>query len=190
MAAGAVKMNAEPIEYALVLFNLAAGFGCATLVARLIGRGGIRGGRFFRCYTICVGTYFIECVALAMGMGIPVFNVGLGILWGVIAGVFLRANRRPVRDALFLSLYCSLPAVSFIVVPLFVWFAGWSITSAKAGADFGIPVFLPWPMNTILGFYAVLVSGVVVLKTLITTGEVRFLLWVRKSRERKLANSR
>jgi len=30
----------------------------------------------------------------------------------------------------------------------------------------------------------------VVLKTLITTGEVRFLLWVRKSRERKPANSR
>jgi len=75
-------------------------------------------------------------------------------------------------------------------VPLFVWFAGWSITSAKAGADFGIPVLLPWPMNTILGFYAVLVSGAVVLKTLITTGEVRFLLRVRKSRERNPANSR
>jgi len=44
------------------------------------------------------------------------------------------------------------------------------------GASFGIPSFVPWPMNTILGFYAVLAIGVAVLKTVITTGGISLIL--------------
>jgi len=51
-------------------------------------------------------------------------------------------------------------------------FAGRPILSAGEGASFGIPGFVPWPMNTILGFYAILAIGVAVLKTVIITGGV------------------
>ena len=55
-------------------------------------------------------------------------------------------------------------------------FAGRPILSAGEGASFGIPGFVPWPMNTILGFYAILAIGVAVLKTVITTGGISLIL--------------
>ena len=55
-------------------------------------------------------------------------------------------------------------------------FAGRPILSAGEGASFGIPGFVPWPMNTILGFYAILAIGVAVLKTVITTEGISLIL--------------
>ncbi len=55
-------------------------------------------------------------------------------------------------------------------------FAGRPILSAGEGASFGIPGFVPWPINTILGFYAFLAIGVAVLKTVITTGGISLIL--------------
>ena len=108
-------------------------------------------------------------------MGIPVFSIVLAFAWGVVFSSWLRTrvmNRRVLKSSFFLSLYSSLPAASFIVVPVLVWIGGGHILSAEEGVRFGIPEFLhlPWPLNTILGFYAALVIGAVVLKTLITTG--------------------
>lgn len=42
--------------------------------------------------------------------------------------------------------------------------------------NFGIPGFLPWPLNTILGFCVALLAGAVVLKAGITVGEVSLLI--------------
>jgi hypothetical protein len=53
---------------------------------------------------------------------------------------------------------------------------GGHILSAQEGTSFGIPDFLPWPLNTIFGFFVALVIGTVVLKTVITTGEVSLLI--------------
>ena len=63
-------------------------------------------------------------------------------------------------------------------------FAGRPILSADEGASFGIPSFVPWPMNTILGFYAVLAIGVVVLKTVIITGGVSLLFHFKEKPSR------
>ena len=167
-------------EVTLVVVNLAAGFGCAIPVARLLGRVNGKPGRVFRYFAILVGVYFVESVALAMGMGIPVFSVGLAFVWGILIGLWLRRAATPVREVLktafYLSLYTSLPALSFLVVPLLMSIAGWSILSAQAGHQLGIPDFLPWPLGTILGFYATLAIGAVVFKTVITTGEVSLLI--------------
>ena len=171
-------------EYILVSVNLTAGFGCAIPLAGLLGKVNRDPTRVFRYFVILIGIYFVECILLVMGMGIPVFSVCLAFVWGIIFGLWLRA-RAPVRDVLktafYLSLYSSLPAVSFILVPVLVMLNGWDILSAEEGVRFGIPDFLhlPLPLNTILGFYAALVIGAVVFKTVITMGEVSLLIHFR-----------
>jgi hypothetical protein len=56
-----------------------------------------------------------------------------------------------------------------------------TILSTEAGAELGVPDFVPWPLNTILGFCSALVIGTVVLKTVITTGEVSLLIHLKRN---------
>ncbi|GAG04033.1 unnamed protein product [marine sediment metagenome] len=169
---------------ALIGVNLLAGFGCAVPVARLLGRVQGNPNRVLRYFALLIGVYFVESVAMVVGMGIPVFSVGLAFVWGIVFGRWLRRSGAPVRrvlqTALALSLYCCLPAASFLVIPVLVSWAGWAVLSVADGTRFGIPEAFPWPTNTILGFYATGVAAAVVLKTLITTGEVSFLIHRRE----------
>ena len=132
----------------------------------------------FRCVLVIVGAYFVEGVALAMGMGIPVLSVMLALVWAIVLAQWLLRGvpiRRALRVCVYFSLYSSLPAVSLVVVPVLVWTAGWAILSPEAGAAFGIPSAFPWPVSTIAGFYATCALGALVLKTLITVGCFRAL---------------
>ncbi len=167
--------------------NLVGGLGCAIPVTRFFSRANTQPRSAYRYFTILIGIYVIECIAVVIGMGIPVFNVGLAFIWGIILGIWLQA-RMPKHEVLkttfFLSLYSSMPAASFIVVPVLALVSGWHILNSKEGVQFGIPEFLnlPWPMNTIVGFYGVLVIAAVTFKTIITTGEVSLLLRLRHRR--------
>ena len=179
-------MRMDPI-YILVILNLIAGFGCAIPLVRFLKKVDRKPRRVFRYFAILIGVYLVECVGIAMGMGIPVFSVGLAFVWGIVFGLRLRdraSTGEVVKTSFFLSLYSSLPAVSFVLIPLLVWIGGGQVLSAEAGIRFGIPPFLhlPWPLNTILGFYAALAIGAVVFKTVITTGEVSLLIhyWKKK----------
>lgn len=130
-------------------------------------------------FVLLVGIYFMEGVSLVLGMGIPVFSVGLAFILGVVLGLWLR-SRTTARDCLkqsfFITLYACLPAVSFIFVPIMAGINGRNIVSAVEGIGFGIPEFLPFPFNTILGFYAVCIIGAFILKMVITIGEVSFII--------------
>lgn len=122
----------------------------------------------------------------------PVFSVGLAFVWGIVFGLRLRARasaNQVLKTSFLLSLYSSLPAVSFVLIPLLVSIGGRDILSAEEAIRFGIPPFLhlPWPLNTILGFYAALAIGAVIFKTVITTGEVSLLIHQGK---RKLSTPR
>ena len=164
----------------LVAVNLAAGFGFAVPIARLLGE--VTGGptRFSRYFAILVGVYFVEGVAFSAGMCTQVFSVGLAFVWGIIFGLWLRSRtsaRRALTASFLVSIYTSLPTASFcILIPVAALVGGGHILSAREGISFGIPDFLPWPLNTILGFCSALVIGTVVLKTVITTGEVSLLI--------------
>lgn len=174
----------DPVELTLIMVNLAAGFGCAIPMARLLSKQ----TRVFRYFAMLIGVYFVECVAVVAGMGIPVFSVGLAFVWGIVFGVWLR-SRTPKLTALktsfLLSIYSSLPAASFIIVPVMGLVSGHPVLSVEEGARFGIPGFLPWPLTTTLGFYATLVIGAVVFKTVITTGEVALLILLGEKSARK-----
>lgn len=174
----------EAAGWILILINVVAGLGGAVPIARLLSAVSTEPVRGFRLFAIPLGVYFIESVAVAMGMGIPVFSVALALVWGVVFGRWLR-RRASVRDALraalWLALYSSLPAASFLSVPVMAWIGGRHILSTQEGVAFGIPEFLhlPWPLGTILGFYAALVVGALVLKVVITVGEVSLLIHLR-----------
>ena len=165
---------------ALVAFNLLGGFGGAVAIAKLMNKVKGKGKRVFRYSVILIGVYFAECVAFAMGMATQVLTIGLAFLWGMIFGLWLRKHasvRTALKTAFFLALYGCLPTASFcVLVPLAWLIGGGNILSAPEGAGFGIPDFLPWPTNTIMGFCAILLIGTVLFKTVITVGEVSLLI--------------
>jgi len=173
----------NPDEYilpALVVMNLAAGFGCAVPIARGIGEISGRPEKFFRYFALLIAIYFVECVAFPMGMMTQVFSVGLAFVWGIIFGLWLRGRgprRAILKLALSLAFYGSLPTASFCVLIPVVWLvSGGHILSAEEGIGFGIPDFFLWPLNTILGFFTAILIGTVVFKALITTGIVNWLI--------------
>ena len=164
---------------AIIIANLILGFGCAVPVARLLAK--VNGNaRVRRYYAMLIGLYFVECVAVAAGMATMVFNIALAFVWGIVLGLRLRQSSAPIREVLraafYLALYSSLPAVSLAVLPMLGLFAGWEVLSAEEGARFGIPRFVPWPMNTILGFFGIVGAVTLALKTAITTGGVSLMI--------------
>ena len=168
----------DPAEYAVVGVNVAAGVGGAILLGRhLRGVSGKPAGAA-RCVAVLLGVYILECVAIVAGMLLPVFSAALAVAWGIVLGRWLRgraSRRAALRTACFVALYTSLPAASFMAVPLVLALGGWPILTAAGGAILGIPRFIPWPAGTVLGFYAAVAIGTAVVKTLITTTGVRLL---------------
>ena len=173
-----VVKRMELPEYILVAVNLVGGFGCAVPLAGVLRKAYGERTTFLRYFVLLIGVYFVECAAIVMGMGIPVFSMGMAFVWGIIFGLWLR-GRGPAREVLkqsfFLSLYTSLPAASFAIVPVLLSFSR-PILSVAEGAKLGIPGFAPWPLNTILGFYVVPAMCAVVFKIVVTTSEVSLLI--------------
>jgi len=177
----------EPAEYIVVTLNLVAGFSFAIPISRLFSRLDKEPPRIFLYFVVFIGIYFLECVAIVSMMLVPIISIGLAFVWGICFGLWLRTRTSPhkARKASFyLSLYSSLPVVSFIVVPVLTLFAGRPILSAGEGASFGIPGFVPWPINTILGFYTILAIGVAALKTVIITCGVSLLFHFKEKPSR------
>lgn len=174
---------AEYILPVLVVMNLAAGFGCAVPIARLLCKINGRQKRVFRYFAMLIGIYFVECIAFPMGMCTQVFSVGLAFVWGIVFGLWLRGRapaREVLKQAFLVSIYGSLPTASFcILIPVIILIGGGPVLSVKESLSFGIPAFFPWPLNTILGFFAALLIGTIVFKVAITTGEVNLLIYLR-----------
>jgi len=70
----------ETIEYFLIIVNLIVGFSCAIILARFLNKARSKSKRILHYFVILIAIYFIECVAMVMGMGIPVFSVILAFV--------------------------------------------------------------------------------------------------------------
>ncbi|MGB7061268.1 MAG: hypothetical protein WBF13_02800 [Candidatus Zixiibacteriota bacterium] len=164
----------------LVVVNLAGGFGLSRPIARLLGKVTGKPDRFFRYFAMLIGIYLLECVAFPAGMATQVFSIGLAFIWGMVFGFWLRGRApsdKVLKASFFVALYTSLPTASFGILLLVAkLLSGSNVLSPAEGTAFGIPYFVPWPLNTMLGFCAALVIGTVILKTAITTGEVSLLV--------------
>ena len=178
---------------AIIIANLAAGAAGAYVLARGV-RGAEKGETgIARQYGVFISVYFVECVSLVLGMGIPVFSIFLSFIWAAVFGPRLSRwrSRAAIRKiSTLLSLYTSFPAVSFIIIPIAVLSNGGDITSVDAGYRFGIPRFslLPGLLRTILGFYATLAIGSLIIKTIVTTGGIALVGRRRKRSARRGGN--
>ncbi|UCF06614.1 MAG: hypothetical protein JSV33_06190 [bacterium] len=181
-------------ELLLIITNIILGIGLGMPLSRFSHRTIDAQKSVYHYFRLCVFIYFIECAVVVMGMGTPVFSIPLALVWGLSLGFWLRKRTTPeqaLKLSLLLSLYSCLPVVSFILVPIICAITGWDILSASQGYTFGIPDFLhlPWPLNTILGFYMALIVITLALKPLITTVTVRVLIHsYRRSMERTVAH--
>jgi hypothetical protein len=160
------------IFLSLAVFNLSVGVVLAFPLAKNLQRIRGMGEKSFRNFLIFVGIYFAECVAFPMGMCTQIFTVSLSFVWGLVFGLWLRENLqrdRIIRLAILVAVYGSLPTASFcILITILKVIEGGNILSASEGTAFGIPDFLPWPFNSILGFSAALLAGTVILKIFVT----------------------
>lgn len=185
------NMLLEPAEDAFIIVltavNLVAGFGFSVPIARLLSKLTGKTKRFFRYFAMLIGIYSLECVAFSAGMATQVFSIGLAFVWGIVLGLWLRRRASSVKvlkASFFFALYTCFPTASFGVLILVAKLvSGSSVTGIAEGVRFGIPYFVPWPLNTILGFCTALVIGTVVLKTTITTGEVCLLIHLGEKSE-------
>ena len=164
----------------LMITNLATGFGIAIPLARRLHAIISSQKGIFRYFAMFVGIYFLEGVAFACGMCTQVLTVAIGFVWGTIFGLWLR-NIAPAKEVLktvfFVSLYGCLPTCSFVVILSAIWvISGNSFFNVEQAYKFGIPQFVPWPFNTMLGFCAGLAIGTILLKTAITPGTVSLLV--------------
>lgn len=177
------------IVIALIIANLAAGFGCAIPIANGLRKTAGRTKKFFRYFAMLVSIYFIECIAFAAGMCTQILTVALGFVWGVTFGLWLRdiaPAKKVLKTAFSVSLYGCLPTCSFAVVLVTIWIiSGNSLLNVEQADKFGIPQFVPWPFNTMLGFCAGLAIGTILLKTAITTGMANLLIRRRRNSIKK-----
>ncbi|MHC4736911.1 MAG: carboxypeptidase-like regulatory domain-containing protein [Planctomycetota bacterium] len=177
----------------LIAVNLVAGFGFAVPIVRLLGKVDGKARSTCGYFVVLIGIYFLESIAFGAGTTAHVISLGLAFLWGIVFGLRLRTRvsaAEALKISFFLSLYSCLPAASFyFFIPAAKLITGINILSAAEGAGFGIPTSLPWPINTILGFYAALVIATVVFKTVITTGEVSLLIHLAEKSWKKISNA-
>jgi hypothetical protein len=167
----------------LIAANLAVGIGLAVLMARqLRSISGSRKG-IFRYFAMFGGIYFLECVAFAFGMCTQVFTITLGLVWGVLFGLWLKVlapKRKIIRHTALIAFYGCIPTVSFALALLIFWVvSGNGLLNIEQAIEFGIPDFVPRPFNTMLGFCVALTAGTIILKTAFTTGIAAFIVRVK-----------
>jgi hypothetical protein len=167
-------MNLENVLMSpLVLTNLAGGLIFGVFLAIGFIRLNQKPNHLIRYLALSLGLYFLECVAFAWGMGTQILSIILSIEWGILFGLWLKGLAPPkqiIRQMIYVSLYGCFPAVSFAVTLLVVWIIwGNGLLNVEQARRFGIPDFVPWPFNTMLGFCAALAAGTIILKILATT---------------------
>lgn len=160
----------------ILSLNLILGFSVAFFLSGYFAHINGLSAKRWQIYLVLLGVYLVESFAFSAGMATNFFSIILSIFWGLmIRSRVSKLSAIPpetIKATLFFSIYTSLPALSFISLPLIMVFPGWSVFSATSGMKFGIPGFLPWPMNTIFGFCFIVGFSALFLKTGITTGIV------------------
>jgi hypothetical protein len=175
-----VVRHQEQVWTVRTVLALGLGWPLALLLSRL-GQGHRSRALSF---AVVLGAYLVESAAFAASMATDVLNIGLAVVWGVCIGSWASKSRIPIRESRRITrsfaFYTTLPAVSFLSVPVVGILGGWAVLDGEAGARFGIPGFLPWPLNTILGFCALVAGVAVVAKVVITTAVAGWVM--RRSR--------
>jgi hypothetical protein len=161
----------------LVIANLILGLGGAALLARPLAEAKAETNEVRWNFGLLIGVYVIESAAVCASMATMFLNIALAFVWAVVLGRWLRRSGAPVpqarRTAFTFAVYGSLPALSLVLIPIVAALCGRNVLSVQEAVRFGIPAFVPWPLNSILGFFGSISVTAVILKVLITTTGVR-----------------
>ena len=177
----------------LILVNLTFGIIIGRLISRRIISHSIIDKSVSSTVKIFIFIYFAECVAVALSMGTSALSIVLAFVWGIIGGKWIRNHvETPAlrKTIIIATAYTCLPVTSLALIPIISWIGGWGILSSEQGYSFGIPDFLhfPWPLNTILGFYMMMITVSVLLKMIITLGEVCIIFHARHNASANIGN--
>lgn len=161
----------------LVIANLIFGLGGAALLAGPLSEAKAEPNQVRWNFGLLVGVYVLESASVAASMATMILPIALAFVWAAVLGRWLRRSGAPIpkarRTAFAFAVYSSLPALSLVLIPIVAAFCGRNVVSAQEAVRFGIPAFVPWPMNSILGLFTVIPVGTLILKVLITTTGVR-----------------
>jgi len=161
----------------IVIANLILGFGGAAWLARPLAEAKAEPNNVRWNFGLLVGVYLLESVAVSASMATQVLTIALAFVWAIVLGRWLRRSGAPApqarKTAFAFAIYSSLPALSLVLIPVVAAIYGRNVLSSQEGLEFGIPQFVPWPTNTILGFFVAVSVVAAVLKVLITTTGVR-----------------
>jgi hypothetical protein len=165
---------------ALILTNVFAGFGAAVPIAGMMAKITEQQNKLKWFVTLLLGVYFLECFAFTFGMCTQILTFGLAVVWGVVLGLWWRGrvqSSKTVKATILFSLYGCAPTLSFAFwLPVLWAINGLGLLNLEQADKFGIPQFVPRPFNTMLGFCAGLAIGTILIKILITTGLVKWLV--------------
>ena len=134
-----------------------------------------------------------ELLAILACLSIPVANIPLAIPWGWVFArwAYPGTPEGRGRRAWLLTMYSVVPCFTLTLLPIVLWFGSkgyYDILSPVAASEYLLPIFqfgLPFPFNTIFGFYwgAALLS--IILKILVTTAVSRIILASMARRPRR-----
>jgi hypothetical protein len=162
----------EPTIYTLLGVNLVLAVGFGLPLARHLAHMADPPKKLVWQSTMLFGIYLIECFAFAASMATNILSFGLAVVWGIVFGLWLRGRgekRRAIKTLMCVAVYSCLPAVSFASVLVVLIIAGWPILTPEGGARFGVPPFVPWPLNTLTGFFTAVIGSALIGKTAVTT---------------------
>ena len=136
---------------------------------------------------ILLALYLFEGITIAAGMLTPLFTFGLATITGIVFGFMIRKNEPDgvIKSTLHLSCFLCLPAITLIIIPVLLLFTDWNIFSSAHGSRFGIPEFIPFPLNAILGFYFSIMILFVAVNLISVNGTVSFIKNIYELRLRK-----
>jgi hypothetical protein len=158
----------------LAVTNLAAGFGFAVPLANRFREITAHQNHFLKFYMLMLGLYFFECIAFAWGMCSQILTIAISIEWGILFGLWLKGlapTEKIIKQIILISLYGCMPTISFSVIITVFWIlSGNGLLNVEQAYKFGIPDFVPFPLNTILGFCVALAAGTIILKTAFAAG--------------------
>jgi hypothetical protein len=168
------------IEVLLVVLNVVLCVVFGIPLARAMARSGLRPRSAWAWFGLLFVFYGLECAAFSASMATNVWSFALAFVWGIVFGRMFRRHQLDIgrghRLGLAIGLYSSLPAVSFSALLVLLPMNGWSLLSVEEAYRFGIPQFVPWPLNTIGGFVLAVSGSALVAKTVITLGAIHLLL--------------
>lgn len=162
----------EAAEWAIVAANVVLLGVFAVPMAGALRRTLRPSGRLGWWVMAAMAVYLAEAAAFSASMATNIIPFALALVWGLWlrrrlkqAGTDRATSKRLAKR---FALYTCLPAISLAVVFVFLPFSDWNVFSVADGRRFGIPELVPWPMNTVLGFFAAVIGSAVVVKVFLT----------------------